>query len=505
MGEPFPSEESKMLIVLTLILVIASLMMILLRKSNESLLLFGMCISLALEICGVMIFIAKKGGIAEDVMLFLYFSKAIHTRIQYLSITLNQLGYLIALGRVLFPLFFLEMAIQYSMIVWIRKRQWIKSLVKILPFVSLIIYYPPLFRKVTEQRVEVQNFIMHYHHVWLTTYLLIAVFLLLWEYKAITMKYCKRQFGQICFSMLSMGLLYILYYRQDPGQVYRFYSYDFVWNKGIGYLQFNPSLTSYVGLVVITVVCMAIGFYSLFQYTSEVYEEQREDIVMQRKFDMARVGASMFVHGMKNQLLASKVIYKRIWQNMQNPDMELLKEYILSLESMNNSMLDRVEELYRSIKQNAIILSPVGLDEILKDSVDRFYKKYPMNCLQVDYPKEMFILADRPQLCEAIYNILINAQEAVNNSHKENGKVIMSCNNERLYTVIKILDTGIGMHKKQMKKAFEPFYTSKNSNYNWGMGLYYAREVVKGHLGNIRIESKIGEGTSFYIMLPRYH
>ena len=100
---------------------------------------------------------------------------------------------------------------------------------------------------------------------------------------------------------------------------------------------------------------------------------------------------------------------------------------------------------------------------------------------------------------------MINAQEAVNNSHKENGKVIMSCNNERLYTVIKILDTGIGMHKKQMKKAFEPFYTSKNSNYNWGMGLYYAREVVKGHLGNIRIESKIGEGTSFYIMLPRYH
>ena len=494
-----------MLIVLTLTLVIASLAMIFIRKNKEALLLFGMCISLALEICGVMIFIAKKGGISEDVMLFLYFSKDIHVKIQYLSITLNSLGYLIAVGRVLFPMFFLEMAVQYSMIEWIRKRQWIRYAIRVLPVLGMIIYYPSLFRNVTEKRVAVQNFIMSFHQIWLTLYLILAAFLLFWEYRSITMKFCKRQFGQICFSMAAMGILYILYYRQDPGQVYRFYSYDFVWNKGIGYLQFNPSLTSYMGLVGVTVVSMTVGFYSLFRYTSDLYEEQKEDTVMKRKFDMAKVGASMFVHGMKNQLLASKVIYKRIHQNMEAPNLEVLKEQINALESMNNSMLERVEELYRSIKSNAIILSPVVLEDIMKDSVERFHKKYPENDILVDCPEKMFVLADRPQLCEALYNILINAQEAVNSIDREGGSVSLSCKNERLYTVIKITDTGIGMNKKQIKKVFDPFYTGKNSNYNWGMGLYYAREVVKGHLGNIKIESKIGEGTSFYIMLPRYH
>ena len=57
----------------------------------------GLCVSLMLEICGVMIFIAKKGGISLEVVHFLYFSKTVQTRLQYFLITLNQLGYLIAI------------------------------------------------------------------------------------------------------------------------------------------------------------------------------------------------------------------------------------------------------------------------------------------------------------------------------------------------------------------------------------------------------------------------
>lgn len=98
-----------MLIILTICLVLMSAMLLLLKKSRESLYLMGLCVSLMLEICGVMIFIAKKGGISLEVVHFLYFSKAVQTRLQYFLITLNQLGYLIAIGRFLFPLFLVEM------------------------------------------------------------------------------------------------------------------------------------------------------------------------------------------------------------------------------------------------------------------------------------------------------------------------------------------------------------------------------------------------------------
>ena len=87
---------------------------------------------------------------------------------------------------------------------------------------------------------------------------------------------------------------------------------------------------------------------------------------------------------------------------------------------------------------------------------------------------------------------------------EQDGQVSLISHNERLYTVLEVKDNGNGMTKMQRKKIFEPFYSSKNSNFNWGMGLYYVREIVKSHLGSIRVESKEGVGSSFFILLPKY-
>ena len=95
-----------MLLILTFGLVIASILLIFLQKKRESILLLGLCVSLMLEIGGVMIFIAKKGGLSPEVIQFLYFSKGIQDQIRYFLITLGQLGYLIAIGRILFPFFY---------------------------------------------------------------------------------------------------------------------------------------------------------------------------------------------------------------------------------------------------------------------------------------------------------------------------------------------------------------------------------------------------------------
>ena len=75
---------------------------------------------------------------------------------------------------------------------------------------------------------------------------------------------------------------------------------------------------------------------------------------------------------------------------------------------------------------------------------------------------------------------------------------------ERLYIVFEIKDNANGIPRTEQKKIFDPFYTNKNTNFNWGMGLYYVRQIVKSHLGILRLESTEGVGTSFFAMLPRY-
>lgn len=62
-----------------------------------------------------MIVIAKRGGVSAEVERFLYFSRDLRIWLQYRLITLNQTGYLLALGRHLFPLCLLELAMVYSM------------------------------------------------------------------------------------------------------------------------------------------------------------------------------------------------------------------------------------------------------------------------------------------------------------------------------------------------------------------------------------------------------
>ncbi|MGN0349970.1 MAG: sensor histidine kinase [Roseburia sp.] len=496
-----------MLLILVFCLVVASVLLILYKRDRDSFLLFGLCISLLLEIGGVMIFIAKKGGISQEVVNFLYFSKHIHQKIQYFLITLNQLGYVIAVGRSLFPFFLMEIALSYSMIPILRKNKIWQWIVAVIPVTMLLVYFPSIYREIVVRSDVLQRVIANINLIWIRCYLFIAIVILIIEFFSITIRFCKRQFSQIVIFLVSISAIYILYYNQDPGQVYRFYSYSNAWNSGIGYLQIEPSVSNYAMLVIVNIICAILGFFSFFRYTRGNYEVNMQDVVMERKFDTIKVGVSMFVHSMKNQLLSSRVIYKRIDQLYNQPELDTnkLKEYVDSLRKVNDLMLTRIEELYRSVKSNSITLVPTDIQEITDTSMERFHEKYPGVEVEVQIENVSQILADKLHLCEAIYNLLVNAQEAVLLAERaEEGKIYLYCKEERLYTLIEVRDNGLGISKTQIKKIFDPFYSSKNSNSNWGMGLYYVREVVKSHYGKMRVESEAGAGSSFYILLPKY-
>ena len=215
----------------------------------------------------------------------------------------------------------------------------------------------------------------------------------------------------------------------------------------------------------------------------------------------------MFVHSMKNQILSNKVIYKRISVLFEKevPDMVKLKEYVNALEASNTNMLNRVEELYRHVKANEIYMVPVYLKDIIELSIKKFNEKYTDIKVETELNHNIQILADKSHLSEAVCNILTNGYESMLEAGTANkNHIIIRGYNERLYSVIEIKDFGMGMNKKLRKKVFDPFFSSKNSNHNWGMGLYYVREIVKSHLGIINIESVEGEGSSFFVMLPKY-
>ena len=67
------------------------------------------------------------------------------------------------------------------------------------------------------------------------------------------------------------------------------------------------------------------------------------------------------------------------------------------------------------------------------------------------------VLAAKDHLCEAIYNLLINAEEAVLTAERgEEGQVCLTCRNARLSNLIQVSDNGLGMSKSQKTKIYVP-------------------------------------------------
>lgn len=121
-------------------------------------------------------------------------------------------------------------------------------------------------------------------------------------------------------------------------------------------------------------------------------------------------------------------------------------------------------------------------------------------------------LVDPNQIELAVLNLAINARDAsqVGDSitlETANATVGLPENEHEPpageYVVVSVTDTGTGMTKEVLAKAFEPFYTTKDIGKGSGLGLSQVLGFAKQSGGGMRIESRVGEGTSVKIYLPR--
>jgi signal transduction histidine kinase len=69
---------------------------------------------------------------------------------------------------------------------------------------------------------------------------------------------------------------------------------------------------------------------------------------------------------------------------------------------------------------------------------------------------------------------------------------------------ISIGDTGVGITEESRKRIFEPFFTTKRIGEGTGLGLAICKKIIKEHAGRLDVESQVGKGSTFYILVPAY-
>jgi len=106
------------------------------------------------------------------------------------------------------------------------------------------------------------------------------------------------------------------------------------------------------------------------------------------------------------------------------------------------------------------------------------------------------ILMDERYMKQAVLNILKNAISAMPDGGRLRVQTVQK-DNELL---LKISDTGVGIPDEHMDKIFEPYFTTKD--FGSGLGLTLVYKILKEHMGDIEINSKVGEGTSITLSFP---
>lgn len=125
------------------------------------------------------------------------------------------------------------------------------------------------------------------------------------------------------------------------------------------------------------------------------------------------------------------------------------------------------------------------------------------------------ILADQTQLHQIIVNIINNAVDAMDGEGIITLKVqYVTAQDELLkqfpnialvdYCKIEIIDTGHGMDPTTIERIFEPFFTTKEVGKGTGLGLATAHAIIKEHHGEIMVNSELGHGTTFTLLIPEY-
>jgi signal transduction histidine kinase len=127
---------------------------------------------------------------------------------------------------------------------------------------------------------------------------------------------------------------------------------------------------------------------------------------------------------------------------------------------------------------------------------------------KTDYDDRIGLIKVIPQdIGRVVLNLITNAFYAVNERKKmqpENYEPVVSIStkNEKANIEIRVKDNGTGIPQKVIDKIFQPFFTTKPTGQGTGLGLSLSYDIVKAHGGELKVETKEGEGSTFIIGIP---
>ena len=146
-------------------------------------------------------------------------------------------------------------------------------------------------------------------------------------------------------------------------------------------------------------------------------------------------------------------------------------------------------------------MSKTNVGSLIKESISLIKNDLAIKGISLDAEygeEELAIWADSNQIQQVVLNLVTNAEDAM----PDGGRLEIRLRSCEGFAEIQIADDGEGMEEQVLKRAYEPFYTTKERGKGTGLGLAICQRIVEEHGGEIRIQSQVGLGTTVLVRLP---
>jgi len=332
-----------------------------------------------------------------------------------------------------------------------------------------------------------------------------------------------------CYLASGICLMVYTYIRSSPIRLIKSYIFLLMINHGFIVLAYSlvflwaPSFLVRISKIALyvtyntiplgrnTLIYQAFPFFVFFSFGAIAFAAYRYSLLQRkiqtteleisRNIDAANVTSSVFCHYMKNELLAIMAELENLKHSGEKS--EPGANTIESIYNRCEKIYERLDAIHRSTKTAKLNLKPTPVSEPVRMIVEKYnrHDSHPKISYQYDNTNPQALL-DTEYFSQVMENIINNALDAVKNSAAEEPEISIKIETQDKWIILSIQDNGEGIPERNIDKIFNPFFSSKPTSTNWGIGLSVCHKIINALEGKIEVESQPGFGTTFRILLP---
>lgn len=377
------------------------------------------------------------------------------------------------LSQITFPYFLIMFSLYYCEAV----NQKVKSILTyllLMPIFFTFIQFPSfLFQKLETERV--------FFLPWVTTYVAVACIIFIYSYfieRNVSKKKSRFETMMILVpTIVGVILLYLFTKIQYPQ---------------ISYYRFLVPFLSFTFLLFI--VCSINN--GLFGIKLHI-----ERSMFNNTMRVVTSGAAMMNHSIKNRVINIHMLAEQMKSFSMQHRFKQFDEDIELVISETNQMMEIIKRVQKKTTDIVITETPNNLSDLIKDTLfkNKHYLESKKVSIMTEIDFDIYMLCDQIHVQEALANILHNAVDAV---PLQDGQIEVMLHLTNKYVQVHVKDNGCGIDTKDMKTLFDPFYSTKRREDNFGLGLSYCYMVMSKHQGKITLQSEVSQGSIFTLHFP---